>query len=208
MNSRDRSTWYPKILQKQHGEYCVGCGISTFFNPRYKLKGKYSIESKPGIERSFLCDVLYIDHIDNDNSHNELKNLQLLCPSCNRIKNIKKSENIPERAYTPEMALNRAVESKWRNWVADQVQKTKEITIDEAINGGAERFAISPETAKKYVRKILSEQGDEVICQNSIVNKNDIPELEEESAQQIRENDVTHDKVNAYSKQEFDKELD
>ena len=62
MNSRTRQITY-EYLKLRDGEYCRICGVSD--------------EDK----------LLMVDHIDNDNSNNTPKNLQLLCRRCNYNKN-------------------------------------------------------------------------------------------------------------------------
>lgn len=199
MNSKDRQYWYPLIVEKQHGEYCMGCGISRVFLPRYKLKGKFSLLHSKQV-RDFLTPILYIDHIDNDNSHNELSNFQLLCPSCNKIKNPTLKVELPYRPFTPEMAKNTKFEKKWRKWINDVVIEKGGLPIEEAIDGGAEKFGLSPETTRKYVKKIISDEGNYGIFDDSIVFKKDIPILEEEKAKKEQEYNIRHGNLVDYSK--------
>ena len=166
MNSKDRSYWYPLVLQNE-GEWCKGCGKSLFKPHRSTLP-------------VWITKILYIDHIDNDPNHNKLQNFQFLCPACNRIKNPKKEIPVPERPYTPEMAKNTKFEGPWRRWVQKQIIESGGVTWVDAVDGGAEKFGLSPETTRKWARKIISSTGDYGMFQDSIVFKKDIPILEEE----------------------------
>lgn len=161
MNGRERGEWYPKVVEKQHGEFCLGCGKSHLGN--------------------WTCSILYIDHIDNNPANTVIKNLQLLCPSCNRIKNPKKIDRVPERPYTPEMAKNTKYEGPWRSWISKTVIENGGIPFINAVDGGAEKYGLSPETTRKWIRKMISDEGNYGMFQDSVVFKKDIPILEEEA---------------------------
>ena len=137
MNKRQRDFWYPQIAKKQGGEYCVGCGKSI----------------KDTTEK-----LLLIDHIDNNNSNNILTNMQLLCRSCNRIKNPEKNEHFI-RPMTPEMIKNKKGEPKFRNWLFTKVSRDRFITWDEAVNAGAEYTRMSREAIRGYLLKVTSSEG-------------------------------------------------
>lgn len=137
MNSTQRKYWYPKIVIKQGGEYCFGCGIDI-----EKMDEK----------------LLMIDHIDNNNKNNIIENLQLLCRACNRIKNPHRSQTF-ERAMTPEMLVNRKGEPRFRKWLFDFVLREHFIKWDEAINSGAEICQMSREAIKSYLFKCTSNAG-------------------------------------------------
>jgi len=179
LNGRERGEWYPKVVEKQHGEFCNGCGKS--------LLGKWN------------CTILYIDHIDNNSNHTVIENLQLLCPSCNRIKNPKKIEVVPDRPYTPEMAKNTKYEGPWRNWISKTVLKDGGILFVNAVDGGAEKFGLSPETTRKWVRKLISDEGNYGMFQDSVVFKKDIPILEEEASKKEDLQDKYKKDLNQYT---------
>lgn len=73
---------YPRVCNI--GEYCRGCGQEI-------RKNKGTINKQTGEEYP----QAEIDHINNNNSNNKLTNLQLLCRSCNRIKNPSKTPSCP-----------------------------------------------------------------------------------------------------------------
>jgi len=137
MNSRDRNFVYPLIAQRD-GEFCKGCG-------------KLAKETKEG----FLC----IDHKDNDNSNNKIDNLQLLCRSCNYLKNPRNQRSFEERPQTPEMKKGERMEKHFRNWLFGIVSENHKWLLEDVIDSGAEITGGSTETIKRYVRKCISEAG-------------------------------------------------
>lgn len=186
MNSKDRSYWYPLIVESQC-EYCKGCGKSLF-KPHHSTLP------------AWVTKILYIDHIDNDPNHNKLPNFQFLCPACNRIKNPKREDPIPERPFTPEMAKNTKLENPWRRWVQKEIIENGGLAWVDAVDGGAEKFGLSPETSRKYARKIVSSNGDYGMFQDSIVFKKDIPILEEELQKKTEQTDNMRKKLIDYSR--------
>ena len=144
MNSENRARRYPLVVKKQHGEYCVKCGIEPWM---LKEQGKNPI--------------LFIDHINNNNSDNRLENYQLLCRSCNTKKNHPQNAEPFERTQTPEMILGKRYESDFRRWVAGQFMENENIglEVDHLINAGAEKVGCSTETIKRYLRKMTSSEG-------------------------------------------------
>jgi len=201
LNGRERAYWYPLVAKKQSGEFCIGCGMTTFLR-KNDFRGKYSqVKGKRNILK--ICPILYIDHIDNDPTNTVLENLQLLCPSCNRIKNPKRVEPIPERPFTPEMAKNTKYEGPYRRWINEEVLENGGIPFENALDGGAERFGLSPETTRKYIRKMISSEGNFGMFEDSVVFKKDIPLLEEEKAKKQELLDSRHEELNKFSKQSF-----
>src|SRR5690242_10513692 len=126
MNKRQHDYWYPQLMKKHHGEFCAGCGI-------HKIKTT---------EKRIL-----IDHIDNNDTHNTLDNLQFLCRSCNRIKNPSK-KFIPDKPMTYSEFKNLEGEPKFRSWLFNYVLDNCRIEFDEAVDSGAEICELSTETIK------------------------------------------------------------
>lgn len=165
MNSAQRQFWFPQIDRKQRideliipvlkttlfemsvyypstGEYCNWCGLT----PRQ-------------LRNTGRDPVMCIDHIDNNNSHNEITNLQFLCKSCNRIKNPIKSV-LQGRVVKTQSEITNEKESDWREWVMQKVLDHSSIDIDDCINAGAELFGVSPETIeRRWYKKITSSAG-------------------------------------------------
>jgi hypothetical protein len=148
MNKRTRDKHY-KIIANRDGERCKICG----------WKG----DSKN----------LVIDHIDNNNSNNELSNLQLLCRSDNNRKNPRGKGKLLSPMYvcvssrefeevkraSPEMEKNTEAEPTFRHWIFEELRERITLPIDEVIDSGAEVSHCSQETIKRYLRKICSPVG-------------------------------------------------
>lgn len=137
MNGRDRDRFYPDIARRD-GEYCRGCS-------------KLASETKEGF--------LLIDHIDNDNSNNDLSNLQFLCRRCNYLKNPRGNKSIQERPSTPEMKKGERMERYFRNWLFGLITENHKWLLEDVIDAGAERTQGSTETIKRYLRKCISSEG-------------------------------------------------
>lgn len=142
MNSRTRRNLYP-VIAKRDGEFCKNC-------------------QTPSSEKQ-----LVLDHKNNDNSDNSLENLQLLCKSCNYLKNPRKKpvDNLcvsvceEDRPMSPEMKENRRMEPRFRRWVFHKVFESGKIRYEDSINAGAEFVGCSTETVKRYLKKMTSVEG-------------------------------------------------
>lgn len=213
-----RDFWYLKVVDKQYGEHCNGCGVCPF--PSYavilpvlpilisQLRLNYWINSKVGRK---LCTKLYLDHIDNDQTHNYIDNFQLLCPSCNRIKNPKIIGNSFKRAKTPEMERGDKQERDYREYIREQVIEHDWITDDDAIDGGAEYLTnfeegmtISTETVKRYLSKMVSNTGNFTRKHGFITFKWKLPQLDKAVREAKSRKDVrikkTQDLTESYEK--------
>ena len=129
---------YP-ILIKNNGAYCALC---------HKLES----ETKEKL--------LVIDHRNNDNSDNRLENLQLLCRSCNFIKN--PEDEITELSESEtDLALkkNEVMEKEFRRWIYGHVLEMGKVLLKDAIYGGAEIVGGSPATTTRYIKKMTSIAG-------------------------------------------------
>ena len=144
LSKKQRLKLYPFVVARQGGEFCVLCGRDKF---RLKEDGH-----KPE-----YC----IDCIDNSGEHREINNLQLLCHSCNTKKNHPSTTEPFERTPTPEMSLGRKFEKDYRRWVIGQFLPNENIGLqyDYLINAGAEKIGCSPETIKRYLKKMTSKEG-------------------------------------------------
>ncbi len=146
MNAKQREMLKPFVMAKQGGIFCVLCG---------KTREQLLEDGKSG--------QIDIDHIDNNNNNNLLENLQFLCHSCNTKKNHPSIEEPQQRVMTPEMALGRSFETRFRSWVNGLMLTPKNNGVVEynfLVNSGAEKVQCSPETIKRYLKKMTSEEGD------------------------------------------------
>ena len=144
MNSYQRFYWFPKIAELQHGEYCKGCGKSK--------------DSK-GFTLGFTG--LRVDKINNDGNHtitdNETKDFQLLCISCNRIKN-PSVQPIDESTLhlTGSERKNRSAEKPLHEWLFKKIKAGDEVTYEYFVAEGSFKFDISPYTIEgRYYKKYL-----------------------------------------------------
>ena len=138
MNKDTHDKIYPLIVQRD-GEICKMCG-------------KLANETKEGI--------LLIDHKDNNNSNNTLNNLQFLCRSCNYWKNPEEElSEWDERVASPEMKKNEVMEKEFRRWIFGVVTEQGKLLLEEAVYAGAEIIEGSPESTKRYIKKMKSSAG-------------------------------------------------
>jgi hypothetical protein len=144
MNKRQRDLVYPHVLARQGGEFCVGCGRDP------------SSLKRDGHKPEFC-----IDCVDNSGDHSRIENLQLLCHSCNTKKNHPDTDIPFHRTPTPEMVLGKRYESDFRRWIAGQFMENSNIGLeyDFAVSSGAEKVGCSPETIKRYLKKMTSSEG-------------------------------------------------
>ena len=147
---------------KRDGEHCAICG-----------------KRPPEI-------YLEVDHKDGNPNHNpkDGSNWQLLCRRDNRMKNPRgrgkrkagtqyKSSILDEaRPTTWEAQRNLQFEPAFRHWihqtVKEKLAKNEHITVDDAINSGAEKVGCSIETAKRYLKKLCSDTGQFIILPDTL----------------------------------------
>ena len=136
MNSRTRKKWYTFLVSRD-GEYCKGCG-------------KLALECQ-----------LVVDHRDNNSKNNTESNLQLLCRSCNYLKNPRNEplDLCVSNKDRSSISINQEKESKFRKFVYESLDNSQVVDYDELINSSAEYCDISPETSKRYLKKMCSSLG-------------------------------------------------
>jgi len=131
-------------------------------------------------------DTLDIDHIDGDDWNNDPDNLQLLCRSCNVIKENKRRAGgtSPSDQYvceregkegkastrvsrdivnykegSQEMQANFLFELDFRKWLLGKIRDLGGYPKLDAINSGAEVVGCSPSTTVRYLGKLISREG-------------------------------------------------
>jgi len=135
LNGRTRKKWYRYIAQRD-GEYCKCCG-------------KLPSEGQ-----------LIVDHRDNNPINNSPENLQILCRACNFLKNPRRPLDQCVRTSGSEtLYTNRVKEPRFREYVYSRLEDERYLEYDKVIYDGAEEVGISPETAKRYLRKMCSDSG-------------------------------------------------
>ncbi len=155
--------------------------------------------------------MLYLDHIDNDQTHNYIDNFQLLCPSCNRIKNPKRIGTSIKRGKTPEMERGDVQENAYREYIRKEIIEKDWILDDDAIDGGAEYLTnfeegltISTETVKRYLSKMVSNTGQYTRKHGYVTFKWKLPQLDKAIREARNRKDVkikkTQDLTETYEK--------
>jgi len=164
LNSRQRKKLY-KFLVERDGEKCKSCGRTP------KLHGT----------------KLIIDRIDNNDPNYYPDNIQFLCYRCNYKKNPRKKArkqpldtvsvceceyvdpnevkgmNLREKEELEpksEIEINREKEPEVREYVKKRIRKEKESPWRDLIDSAAEDADISLITAERYIRKLVSSEGE------------------------------------------------
>ncbi len=142
MNKRLRDKLYPVLIERM-GENCVYCGVDLF------ILGELGKEPK-------LC----IDHIDNNNANNSLKNLQLLCRACNTAKNW--ARNMPEpneRNAPPELKRSIINKKKVKKYVWGRLESENfSLKLDDLIDDLTEFIGNSQQANKNYIASMCSKR--------------------------------------------------
>ena len=146
MSKYQNNYWYPLVANYQNGEYCKGCGKS------YDSK---SFSNK--------FNGLVIDKINNDHDHtiknNKVEDFQLLCRSCNMIKNpVRKPD---ESEMTTSEKTNRRAEKPLMEWLMKKLRNGEKILWSYFVAEGSYKFDISPETIERryYKKYFLAESS-------------------------------------------------
>jgi hypothetical protein len=142
MNGKTRKKLY-KLVVKRDGEYCKMCGALP--NERQ----------------------LILEHRDNDDTNNNLENIQIMCRPCNYRKNPRESErpeNLCVKSYIStskitEMQVNKTKEPLFKKYVAQWINEYGYAVEKDLTNAGAEHVGISQVTVKRYLDKMCSLEG-------------------------------------------------
>lgn len=143
MNKDTHDKLYPQIKIRLKGEYCIACKRDPFILA--------SLGKNP---------QLVIDHIDNDNSNNNLENLQLLCRGCNTLKNHwRHMPFIEDLEDSPTYKKSKQNEFRFRQYVMGRLQEPEAnyfIHFDSLIADGAEHCQCSEQAIKNYLSKMTA----------------------------------------------------
>lgn len=141
LNKKQHDSIYPDLVEIQNGEYCNWCGLD-------------------GVQLLTLGrkePVLLIDHVDNNSLNNSWSNLQLLCRSCNAIKNPKNDP--PRRTPTPEMERGISNMKRTRRYVVGRLLTKDDqqgLEYYSLIDDIAEKLDCSQQSIKNYLAKMTS----------------------------------------------------
>ncbi len=185
MNKKSRKRWF-KHFSRNGKNWCNICNIRVYFSTN-------NLKTKPkGV----------VDHIDNDSSHNQAWNLQILCYPCNKIKNPSKKYE-PKRVTTHSEHVNITTEKKWRRWLIKKILigGSNGYELDEAIYSGSEIFDCSPETIeRRYIKKMLSTAGqlkliDDILFIKGMELESKLTNLLEKDFESANDSDIN---INTY----------
>lgn len=143
MNKRIRDIVYPMLIEKQ-GEQCVECGVQIWM---LEEMGKQAI--------------LFIDHIDNNNGNNSIRNLQLLCRSCNTKKNWTRENNIePTTRNAPlELQLSKKNKKKAKKYIYGRMDaENYALNYEDLIDDLTEFLGNSQQANKNYIKSFCSKK--------------------------------------------------
>lgn len=146
MSQPQRAIVYPLIVEQQGGEYCVICD-------RTKLN-----LMEDGHKPEFCIDV---DDNSHDHTRANLRQMQLLCHSCNTKKNHPSLLEPFTRTASPEMIMGKQYENDFRRWVQGKFMENENLGLAYSylLGSGSEKVDCSPETIKRYLLKMTSEEG-------------------------------------------------
>lgn len=68
-------------------------------------------------------------------------------------------EMVDYRVGSIEMQANSYFEIAYRDWILKEIRRLGFLSTEDAVDGGAEEFGSSPETTKRYLRKLKSYRG-------------------------------------------------
>jgi len=134
MNKRVHDMLYP-TLQERQGNFCMIC------------------------KREYMS--LFIDHIDNNNSNNDINNLQLLCRSCNTKKNHPRTTEPTVRNAPPEYTAGKKNYKKAKKYIYGLLYDPKEhgaLYLDDLIDDTANYVDCSQQQIKNYIKKMCSKR--------------------------------------------------
>ena len=127
-----------------------------------------------------LAEDMHIHHRNGDHNDDAEDNLCILCQTCHTLAHGGDLESCvwertPSRFFSPspgidlsdaspELRMSARMEPVFRTWVLEMVLKHTTISLDMALNGGAEyvhqqKGSCSVTTAKRYLAKLTSPTG-------------------------------------------------
>lgn len=133
LNKRERDKFYPMLVQRD-GEYCQACGKTL---------------AEAGV--LIIHEIAY-------NRPLKIDNMKLACMSCNT--KLSRISGVNRRDETPEFHKNLIKEPLFKKFVIERLMENNfHYSYDDLIDSGAYICDISTETSKRYLRKMMSENG-------------------------------------------------
>lgn len=152
LNARQRASKYAYLV-KRDGEKCRLC-----LSPGYKHRGP---------------NQLIIERKDNTGDYSN-ENIRLAHQRCNVRKNprglgkfnpnrpnyLTIDEVEPKLVRTYESAVNIRAQPAFRAYVIKRVMREGSVLVSDLINAGAEHADIGQQTAKRYLDRMISSEGE------------------------------------------------
>lgn len=169
--------WAYQFLVARDGERCIICGKSPNGNGLKQLEIDHADSNPRNNDPSNL-------HLVCPSCNKQLQKLSIkqhqrlihkgymqygvVSEHTDGNKHIITSKNLTDYEDLPiEIKLGIKYESHYKPWLLDKVNKLGSYPYDEAIYSGAEVVKCSPITAKRYLRKMISEAGALKVINNS-----------------------------------------
>ncbi len=154
--SRSLNSYQKRKIKEAHNDTCDICRckrekkyLQVHHIKTNKLHSNYNYSSNLMV----LCNEYTETKCHND-LHETLTSGECERNKTNKIKNI-----IDCSDASAEIQINEIAEMHYRNWLIAIIKKRKIYPRKEAINSGAEICDISPQTARRYYNKLVSEFG-------------------------------------------------
>ena len=160
MNKRQRDRFYAATAFKELrlnqfatdgtimnlGEHCRGCGVMVAKNQ------KHATSDIP---------IGILDCIANDGDHSSVEKLQLLCKSCNAIKNPTIPNNPNRGTMTYSQQKNEKGKRKFRPYAIKLMTDSPNgnYEYDDMVASGAEYCDLETVTIERYMKRLLSSKG-------------------------------------------------
>lgn len=156
--------WIYRFLVERDGKNCIHCGKSGV-----ALEIDHADRDKSNHDPSNLhllckkCNNYFRTLLVND----QIKTIQIDCAKRERerekiIGNVSThllKYVVDYNTGSTEMQVNALCEVNFRRWLLEEIDRQNEITVKDAVNGGAEIVGCSPITTTRYVEKLTSPYG-------------------------------------------------
>ena len=133
-------------------------------------KKRYNLVAERDGECCKLCKKLpsqrqiILDHIDNDNAHNDPSNLQLLCRRCNYLKDPRRPVDVSEskqksQNIQTEIEISTIKVPQFNKYLAERINDRGFVEEKDFVYSAAKVHGISPVTAKRWLDVECSSEG-------------------------------------------------
>lgn len=146
LNKKERDYFYP-LLVKRDGEFCSYC-MKTL--------------SELNLPKLEVHEIVYERPL-------KIRNMRLLCHSCNHLEMFSKKIIKEMRDYLPEHKISLEKRPIFLKWLSNYMAEHNwHIELDEAVNSGAYITGMHVQTIKNWIRPLISEEGPFIRWPNSL----------------------------------------